>query len=170
MARSRTIAPKGTDELAQGDELHTFRYTFRVYNNQTSENATWSGSFQTTWNSLFASIAPLMINESSEPSLQSALNQFVKDINYENLMKKKELKLCELSQFSINRDDFQTIKIQLRALGLIVRSEKPRSVKDIGTYWTLTPYGDTVMTRLRAIKRVIVPEEVPVAIKDDEPK
>jgi hypothetical protein len=26
-------------------------------------------------------------------------------------------------------------------------------VKDTDTYWTLTPYGDEVMTRLRAIRR-----------------
>ena len=32
------------------------------------------------------------------------------------------------------------------------KSEKARSVKDSGTYWTLTPYGDEVMTRLRAIR------------------
>lgn len=38
-------------------------------------------------------------------------------------------------------------------LGLITKSTKPRSVKDTNTYWTMTPFGDTVMTRLRAIRR-----------------
>jgi hypothetical protein len=58
-----------------------------------------------------------------------------------------------LHRFIITDADFQTIKVQLRALGLIAKSTKPRSVKDIDTYWTLTSYGDTVMTRLRAIQR-----------------
>jgi predicted MarR family transcription regulator len=55
--------------------------------------------------------------------------------------------------FRVDTDDFQTIKIQLRALGLITKSTKSRSVKDTATYWTLTPFGDTVMTRLRAIQK-----------------
>ncbi|EBP9710788.1 forkhead box transcription factor, partial [Salmonella enterica subsp. enterica] len=51
---------------------------------------------------------------------------------------------------------FQTIKVQFRALGLIIKSEKSRSVKDKGTYWTLTPYGENLMTTLRAIKKTLV--------------
>jgi hypothetical protein len=38
-------------------------------------------------------------------------------------------------------------------LGLIAKSDKARSVKDSGTYWTLTSYGDEVMTQVRAIRR-----------------
>lgn len=36
---------------------------------------------------------------------------------------------------------------------MIARSEKVRSVKDSGTYWTLTSYGDETMTQLRAIRK-----------------
>ena len=56
-------------------------------------------------------------------------------------------------EFSILDTDFQTIKIQFRALGYITESLKKRSIHDKGTYWTLTPYGDTIMTRLRAIRK-----------------
>ncbi|MNT32864.1 hypothetical protein D3C72_1687660 [compost metagenome] len=59
----------------------------------------------------------------------------------------------KLRNFKVDDHDYQTIKIQLRALGLIAKSEKARSVKDAGTYWTLTPYGDQVLTGLRAIRR-----------------
>jgi hypothetical protein len=40
-------------------------------------------------------------------------------------------------------------------------------VKDVATYWTLTPYGDNTMTRLRAIKRSVVPEEEPEVSKEE---
>jgi DNA-binding PadR family transcriptional regulator len=50
-------------------------------------------------------------------------------------------------------DDFGTVLVQLRALGLITRSDRKRSVKDRGAYWTLTPYGDEHLTTLRAISR-----------------
>ena len=49
-------------------------------------------------------------------------------------------------------------KIDLTPI-IIAKSEKARSVKDVATYWTLTPYGDDTMTHLRAIKRAVVPEE-----------
>ena len=111
-----------------------------------------------------------MINEASEPMLESANDQFVADQNRAKLTKGKDLRNCTLSRFSLNGDDFKTIKVQLRALGLITKSEKTRSVKDVGTYWTLTPYGDEVMTRLRAIRRTIVPEEVPGLEKDEKQK
>lgn len=38
---------------------------------------------------------------------------------------------------------------------------KQRSVKDTGTYWTLTPYGDTKMVQLRAIRKSPLDEAIP---------
>ncbi len=166
LARARTTAPRGTEDLAQGDELHTLRYSIRVVNMATYDHGDWIGTFQTTWNSLFGILAPLMINEASEPTLESAIDQFVDDQNRVNLAKDKNLKGYTLNQFSLNPEDFQTIKVQLRALGLITKSEKTRSVRDVETYWTLTPYGDDMMTRLRAIKRTIVLAEAPGVEKD----
>jgi DNA modification methylase len=46
-------------------------------------------------------------------------------------------------------EDFQKIKLQLRALGIIAKGTGPdRSAK----YWSLTPYGDTLMTQIGAIR------------------
>ena len=170
LARARTMAPRGTEDLAQGDELHTLRYSFRSKGWEAYGTTDWIGTFQTTWNSLFGILAPLMINEVSEPALKNAIDQYVADQNLATLASKKEFKECTLSQLSLNGEDFHTIKVQLRALGLISKSEKNRSVKDVKTYWTLTPYGDEVMTRLRAIKRTIVPEEAPGVEKEERKK
>jgi hypothetical protein len=164
LARSRTTAPKGTEDLAQGDELHTLRYSF-ISLNKTYNTSNWTGIFQATWNDMFAVLAPLMINEASEYTLREGLDRFSEDRNREDLARNKDLTNCTLSRFSLNSQDFQTIKVQLRALGLITKSEKARSVKDVATYWTLTPYGDEVMTRLRAIKRTVVAEEPPEVAK-----
>jgi hypothetical protein len=62
-------------------------------------------------------------------------------------------KFSRIGDFNLDENDFHKIKIQLRALGLIKKSEKKRSIKDNETYWQLTPYGDTIMTRLIAIKK-----------------
>ena len=59
----------------------------------------------------------------------------------------------DTAECRIDAECLRTIIVQLRALGLIVKSTRQRSVKDTATYWTLTPFGDNVMNRLRAIKR-----------------
>lgn len=94
-----------------------------------------------------------MINEATENDLVKALNKLINDLAYLDLQKSKLFKDLVLMNFRIDSNDFQTIKIQLRALGLITKSTKSRSVKDTATYWTLTLYGDNVMTRLRAIQK-----------------
>lgn len=153
LTRARTSAPKGSDALAQGDESHRLRFSFRATEPNTYKSAIWSSSYDTSWNRIFSAIAPLMIHEASESTLISELNSYVEENNFEELLKLKKLIGHRLSNFSLKQDDFQTVKIQLRALGLIAKNDKARSVKDSDTYWTLTPYGDEVMTRLRAIRR-----------------
>jgi hypothetical protein len=153
IARTRTSAPKGSEGLAQGDEEHSVRYSFSATGPGEFSSTSWSGTFNPTWNELFAAIAPLMIQEATEPAIKNALDSLAGSMNIERLQAEKKFARHLLSNFRISRDDFQTIKVQFRALGLIARSEKTRSVKDSGTYWTLTPYGDEVMTQLRAIRK-----------------
>ena len=170
LARTRTSAPKGTEDLAQGAELHTLKYSFTSQSRLSFQTTDWTGTFQATWHELFAVAAPLMISEASEDAIKEGLDRFVEDKNREGLSKNEKLKDCNTRHFSLHREDFQTIKVQFRALGLIAKSEKTRSVKDVATYWTLTPYGDEVMTRLRAIKRTIVTETPPDIDRDTEKK
>jgi hypothetical protein len=94
-----------------------------------------------------------MIHEATEPALKRALDDLAEAENVDRLREDKRLARHALRNFHISHDDFQTIKVQLRALGLIAKNDKARSVKDSGTYWTLTPYGDEIMTQLRAIRR-----------------
>jgi hypothetical protein len=95
-----------------------------------------------------------MIDEASEIDVKRCLDDFVKAQTVESLSREKELEGQELVNFEIEDTDFHSIKVQLRAVGLIARSTRNRSVKDTSTYWALTPYGDSVMTNLRAIRRM----------------
>lgn len=153
LSRARISAPKGSEGLAQGDEEHSVRFSFAATSPGEYESATWSSTFTPTWNAIFAHIAPLMIHEATEPALKNALDSLAESENIERLRENTKLAGHALRSFRISQDDFQTIKVQLRALGLIAKNDKARSVKDSGTYWTLTPYGDEIMTQLRAIRR-----------------
>jgi hypothetical protein len=151
--RTRTSAPKGAEELAQGDETHELSCTASTRAPGEYSSSSWGYSLDAAWNEIFASVAPLMIHEASEAKLKGALDNFVLEKLYPEILKNKAFKGHRVMSGALDEQDFQTVKIQLRALGLMAKSEKNRSVKDSGTYWTLTPYGDEVMTRLRAIRR-----------------
>ena len=152
LQRSRTTAPKGTETLAQGDDVHSFTTTFQSRDAK-GERYNCRYTVGVSWNQLFAALAPLMISESPEPELKKALTDCVSQRAMPLIRKDPDFKDHSCSGFVTADADFQTVKVQLRALGLIARSERSRSVKDTATYWCLTPYGDDLMTRLRAIKK-----------------
>lgn len=153
---TKTKAPKGSEELAHGHDEITLNYTCDS-NDGTKHDFesthSWKGAIKTTWNNVFAQIAPLLISEINEHQIKVALNKFIEKLGAEILKKNKDAKGHKFKSFTINEDDYQTIKVQLRALGLIVQSVQKKAISDKGTYWTLTPYGDTVMNQLRAIRR-----------------
>lgn len=170
--RARTSAPKGSENLAQGSEKHQFRFSFKARPPGQYTSNSWSSTLSASWDELFSVAAPLMIAEEKEDRIKSAVDLYIEEREYQRLSEIKKLKDYGLSSFSMHTEDFQTLKVQLRALGLIAKSEKNRSVKDTGTYWTLTPYGDEVMTRLRAIRRYedkTIPDDGLSSGEDSEP-
>lgn len=138
-------APKGSELLAQGDDEFQINYEYEYENFR----------FPSTWNKIFAVISPYMIDETSEGNLKGVLKDYL--IQETNIREICEGKFSEY-RFKIIDSDFQVIKVQLKSLGLIRKSiKKQRSVSDKQIYWILTPYGDNLMTRLRAIDRKILP-------------
>lgn len=156
LAAASRQAPEGTASLAQGDDRFLVRFAFQSHpQGKLLEATNYSHKVDIAWNDIFAAVSPLMIDEASESRLRSALNEIVEAHARRALKEDAAVKGMVLRNFRVLEDDFQTTKVQLRALGLIAKNLKPRSVKDTQTYWTLTPYGDTVMTRLRAIEREV---------------
>lgn len=150
-------APEGASLLAQGQDEISLGYTFAASEDRWAHNGTtYSIDALLSWDDIFSSLAPLMIDEADESTMTTALNALVRSKEISELKKKELLKGLNLLEFKVDRDDFQTVKVQLRALGLITKSTKNRSVKDTATYWTLTAYGDNQLTRLRAIRRAEV--------------
>lgn len=157
---ARTKAPQGSEDLAQGDDEIEISYSY-VFITQTERRAQRNkdiGRFMTTWNEIFSRVAPTMINEASESKLKLTLDEFLQKESIQIV--KGKIGDNILRSLEIDNIYFQTIIIQLRALGLIVRNERQRSLKDAETYWSLTPYGDEIMTKLIAIKRVYEGDEL----------
>ncbi|MFG6447365.1 DUF4062 domain-containing protein [Roseateles sp. BYS180W] len=157
---SQTTGPEGTSTLAQGEDSYEAGFSFVASRDEWTHHGTrFESKISISWKTIFGALSPHMIDECSEANLARATNDLIAALAPQQLQNEKNLKGLNLLNFKIMSGDFQTIKIQLRALGLITKSTKSRSVKDTATYWTLTPYGDNVMTRLRAIKKPAPPTE-----------
>jgi len=154
LKESRTQAPQGSEQLAQGKDNIKLNYSFVSRDSNTFNRKKYRSYFVTTWNDVFSRLAPYMIDEASEQKLLSASSDFIKDNEISEILKKESMKGSDILNFSIEETDFQTIIIQLRALGLIYKNNRQRSLKDRGTYWSLTPYGDEVITTVRAVKKI----------------
>jgi len=148
LERGRVSAPEGTDRLAQGGDLCPINFDFAIREAETQTFRRERRMARLSWDEIFASLGPLMLNESAETKLQSAFQNFVAV----RLRESGDLPSGILSG-SASSDDFQSVKLQLLALGLIQKSERRRGVNDSNIYWSLTPYGESKLIQLRAVQR-----------------
>ena len=138
-------APKGSEKLAQGDDLVTLH--FSLYGYYKEEYRHMSVQEEYSWNELFAVVAPSLIDECNNTDFHAKLSNYIAR-TYKNVPQIKEP-----SNFALSSESFGLIKVQFRALGLITTGTKKRSTTDKHTYWKLTPYGDNIMNQLLAIKK-----------------
>ena len=145
--RIKTAAPTGTEHLAQGQDR--FKINFLVYIRQDQSPYSEKNvrvEQDLSWNGIYYRLAPLMIDQASENDLIQSLDGML--LPYYDVP--KGYMRINLNIWS---ESFKTIKVQLMALGLIVPSDKKKAASDRNTYWKLTPYGMTLMTQLRAIRK-----------------
>jgi hypothetical protein len=151
LADIATIPPAGAENLAQGDEIFAIRFSSTLSSDEPFESdEIYSFYYSASWNAIFSAVSPSLINEASSSDIRRLLGQMP---GVEEYLEEQDRIASDKGVLEINvyEDSNQIIIVQLRSLGLITRSGKPRSIKDNQTYWTLTPHGDAVMTRLRAI-------------------
>ncbi|SDY24687.1 DUF4062 domain-containing protein [Nitrosomonas sp. Nm58] len=159
----RDKPPSGTEALSQGEDKFEIHMSFEARKELSAppyhKIQGYTASITPTWNAIFAAVAPSMINEASDHALRQSFYDFLRRESIKAFQSRKEFKDRELRSFSFRKDEIETCMVQLRALGLIKENDRKRSIKDNGTYWTLTPYGNTLMVQLRAVRREPVLEE-----------
>lgn len=182
--RVRRGPPEEALGLAQGDDAVDFQFISRVEVRRASEEV-WDSiryaeylDVDVTWNELFSCLGPGMLNEADEVSLRKRIHAWlyqefrlkaIRNVRRDVASEGDEVANVKDVEITISDEDFGTLIVQLRALGLIHKSERTRSVKDTKTYWALTPYGDDHLTTLRAIKREQT-EAAPGKVETKEPK
>jgi Domain of unknown function (DUF4062) len=164
--RVRSGPPDEAKGFAQGDDAIGFRFVIKARAKGMPSGKTFTfkrfRDFDVSWNDVFSRLGPEMLNEADEPSLRERIKTWLDEehgIAIRKSLRKATFKDGDKverllsSDIDISDEDFGTLIIQMRALGLIEKSERQRSVKDKGTYWSLTAYGDEHLTTLRAIRR-----------------
>lgn len=152
-----TEAPKGSEKLAQGEDSISVDYSVVadfLIDDLYDEKELYLYDYY-TWNQLFSVVAPSIIIERNEEDVRELFNTFLRDENkgrnrrFENRLDDGSVVYSEnTSDYRINQNSFDKIKIQFRALGLITLY-----FEDGETYWKLTQYGDYIMTQNLAIKK-----------------
>lgn len=143
LAAIKLNGPEGTEKLSQGDETIDITVSANLDAYQSRrETVVFS------WNRIFVAIGPSMIDDSPEIYIKHLLEQAItKEINNHLSPTTKKYIRCDIGQ-----DIWGVILVQLKALGLMKLSTKKRSGGH-DTYWSLTPYGDMLLTRLVAIPK-----------------
>ena len=147
LATMATQPPQGTEKLSQGDD--DVEISFEFVGMDIYERAyECRSSIAFTWNEIFSYVSPGMMNGCSESEMKRKLCDFIDENKGILLMNKEFSDFVEFSSFQILQSDFDLIKVQFKALGLMCIN-----TKSIGTYWMLTPYGEYVMTQLVAVRK-----------------
>jgi len=139
IAESELTAPAGTEELAQGDDQFSVHYRY----------STPAGFFdeieRLSWNTIFSILAPILIVHASEEELIEKLAEACEN-------RYRDRRKAKIFDVNPRDEDFQKIKLQLRALGLIREVKAPTEKGATTKSWTLTPHGDRLMTQVAALR------------------
>jgi Domain of unknown function (DUF4062) len=145
-------APSGADKLAQGSDK--FIVVFNV--DYETKSHIYTGTdfpIELEWNEIFKVLSPLMIDRATEDQLEEALEESCRGL-VRRAVRQHKSGFDKVNTIRLNSESLRTIIVQFRALGLIGKDTRPRSLRDTETYWSLTPYGDNIMTQLNAIPKL----------------
>jgi hypothetical protein len=115
--------------------------TVTVHGRAQRGNAYFDYKVTLTWARIFAVVAPELLSHPAD----DAVKRFLTYALYREHSK-------DGSGFSIPPYEYQTIKVQLTALGLVSVDYSQTTKGGMGLFWSLTPYGHRVMYELRAVR------------------
>jgi hypothetical protein len=155
--------PEGTESLAQGKDRFSigFVYVHRTPRTGKGDRSYWTkvgeerANIDVTWDEVFAYLAPTFITPSRNYDFVHRLNNLIE--SHARPLVQERFPGDQFAEFRVFKEDYDIIKIQLRALGLIAAT-------DIDS-WVLTDCGDAYMNKLLAVHRRTQPHVRPDALK-----
>src|ERR1700723_1995060 len=131
LSELETIPTAETLNLAGLDE------TIEISGTHHRHRATYTWTERPTWRRIFGCLSPYLV--------QNPASKTISDVIAEAFAGSGTLR-------KLNDQDFQTISVQLRALGLVNIRYLKNVAGGMGLFWSATPRGDRLMLELRTIK------------------
>lgn len=148
LAGAATVSAEDPSGLAQGADAIALQCSYDYWDGRGRRSSEWEVT--TTWDSIFKEIAPVLMDEGSEPQIRKALVGHAIPLFVDQCELPKK---AEHASFEVRASSVADVVVQLYALGLIQRGTKKRTVKDVATYWKLTKRGEDHLMKLRARRR-----------------
>jgi hypothetical protein len=114
--------------------------TFTVAGHGFTDHGMKKWSAQLTWREIFSIISPYLTQHPSQGYVKEVLKEAVLQRNHFGTRTN-----------TLDDQDFQTITIQLKALGLISTRYTSTTKGDMAMFWSFTPEGERLMVQLRAV-------------------
>ncbi len=140
ITQTEVAPPPGSEDLARGEETISLHFRYQPRGGSYTER-----TVDFSWNEILSILGPILITQATERDLKDQLAEA-----FANRFKDKHG--IEMSHSYIRDEDFQQVKVQLRALGLIQEANGQSTNSGDSALWALTPYGDRVMTQVAAIR------------------
>lgn len=128
--------------LADYEDVLEVSGTHNYWNYDRDVNSEWKLTI--TWNQIFSLLSPYLLDKPSDSKTKKILSKVIYEITPKSI---------EKGIAKIKDQDFQTIKIQLKALGLIELKYTKTTSGSMDLYWLITEKGEKLMIQLRSIKK-----------------
>ncbi|KUH73186.1 hypothetical protein AU184_04720 [Mycolicibacterium novocastrense] len=143
--------------LAQGDD--DISMPLRVWSKDYYDNSSVVVDATVSWNDILAAIGPVMIDEATEAEVEEKLEVC---LYYGKMSEDDRAAVNAINNRAagVDDDDFETVLVHFRSLGIIESGIKKRVPSDTNRYLRLTPIG---VEKLAALKVVAKKENEEVA-------
>lgn len=131
-----------TGDYSSGEELIKLKGTYKTsYSN--SYKASWE--YEVTWNQIISYIGPHLLQHLNDGSVNSQLAKSILKANGKDADSYYTTKVEE--------EVFQTVKLQLMALGLVEVKSLQTKQGGMALFWILTPKGKKCVMDVRTLKK-----------------
>lgn len=176
LATAQEVTSAVAEGLSGGDDKVTIeaRYSIKAYTDSedwTKRSVELTGQLplNVTWNEILGEIGPLMIDEARQTTIKRRLEEWATERLGDEAKASAKAWVVESPDhglpaqepfsgkptFDLVPKDFDSVIIQLKALGLITKGTRKRGVNDVGPWWILTKAGEDQLTALRAVRRPV---------------
>jgi hypothetical protein len=155
-ALTAAMAPPALPDLAGLDE--EIKVEGRYWSSYYNMNRDWY--ITTTWRKIFAYISPYLVSHPSSEAVKGVLGSALFDAAH------VEGGATKVQYQSFDDQDFQTVGVQLRALGLVKIEYSETTTGGMGLFWSFTAKGEQLMVELRAVRSSLPkPVQKPISAK-----